>query len=164
MSKKKEQIPPTTNYAFHWLVRGNKSTHGGEPAWKDGEIRVTPREQVSMCDKGYHSSRSLREARAHLNVGSVATLVLVSDPVKEDCRTYKYGNHKAVSQARKLVFHTRIPVRSLLRRYNTNNDTWNTINLMFLEKLEKKLGIESGAYQAAARLIWDDVQRNPVVE
>jgi len=82
--------------AMHFLKEDMRAGSGKEKPWKVGEERTVPKpERVSLCDYGYHSAPSWRDALSYAP-GPVACIVEVSDPINKD-------DTKQVSATRKLL-------------------------------------------------------------
>jgi hypothetical protein len=80
--------------AYHFLRADMTSGSGNEPAWEIGESRTIEGE-ISLCERGYHSSPSWYDALRYAP-GTTACIVEISSKIIKD-------TDKQVSSTRKLI-------------------------------------------------------------
>jgi len=156
--------------AFHWLNEDMTAGSGSEPPWTVGETRTIEGE-LKLCERGYHSSPSLRDALAYSS-GPVACFVEVSDPVASEVEPHqaKQVSHsrtllKAVNVERELrLWGCDCAERALLRERERGHEpdprSWAAIAVARRYADGEASKVELAAAGAAARAAARDAARD----
>ena len=155
--------------AYKFLKDDMKSGSGNEPAWVVGETR-TIEGGLSICQKGYHSSKCWYDALNYAQ-GNVAAIVEVSKPaekqddkqVSHSCTITKVVNIEKALRA----WGCDCAERALKRANVTDERSWNAIKIARLYNEGKATRKElAAAWDAAwaAEIRWQKRHLNKLIK
>ena len=147
--------------AYHFLKDDMHGGYGKEKKWTIGETREIKRGEIKLCERGYHSSPSWYDALGYAK-GSMACIVEVSEPVKQDATKY-VSRKRTLIDARDATKVLRAWVcdcaeRVLKKAKVTDERRWNAIRVARLyndgkatkeELAAADYATDSAAYSAA---------------